>query len=244
MNSDLVTSEWVPGGREGGSLFFAGGRQRTPPSQDKSASYGGCLRVRGHLQTLTLFLSLPSSFPPFHPSLFQWRRRSKRDNGLLLPPLSSQQWRCILNRGRSEPRGAPLDAFMLSPPFTLLLPTIPSLCLFPFQSEQTVIFPSLNNSAAFEQSKCYRKSSFPPPSSLATPPASPIPRSVHPARITGCSSSWHYKLTSDTSFLRLCARTCRHTKTRSCYDRSTTAAATPAGPRKGLCWSTDSLVPL
>lgn len=147
-------------------------------------------------------------------------------------------------QGAQRAKGAPLDAFMLSPPFTLLLPTIPSLCFFPFQSEQTVIFPSLNNSAAFEQSKYYRKSSFPPPSSLATPPACPIPRSVYPAWIMGRSSSWHYKLTSATSFLRLCARTCRYTKTRSCYDRSTTAAATPAGPRKGLCWSTDSLVPL
>lgn len=44
-------------------------------------------------------------------------------------------------QGVQRAKGAPLDAFMLSPPFTLLLPTIPSLCLFPFKSEQSVIFP-------------------------------------------------------------------------------------------------------
>lgn len=133
----------------------------------------GSSRVVGHLQTLTLFLSLPSSFPPFHPSLFQWRGRSNRDNGLLLPPLSSQQWRCILNSGAQRANGAPLDASTLSPPFTHLLPTIASLSLFPFQSKQTVIFPSLNTTAAFEPSKNDSKSSFPPPSSFPAPPSLP-----------------------------------------------------------------------
>lgn len=37
----------------------------------------------------------------------QWRGRSVRNNGLLLPPLSSQQWGCILNRGHGEPKGSP-----------------------------------------------------------------------------------------------------------------------------------------
>lgn len=222
-----------------------GGRGPHHPRTKAPVTAGVCGSgwVVGHLQTLTLFLSLPSSFPPFHPSLFQWRRRSKRDNGLLLPPLSSQQWRCILNRGRSEPRGLLLMHLCCHLPLPSSFPRYPHSASFPFNLNK-LIFPSLHNSVALEQSKYYRKSSLPPPSSLATAPASPIPHSVYPAWIMGRSSSWHYKLTSDTSFLRLCARTCRYTKTRSCYDRSTTAAATPAGPRKGLCWSTDSLVPL
>lgn len=127
-------------------------------------------------------------------------------------------------QGAPRAKGAPLDAFMLSPPFTLPLPTLPSLCLLPSKTEQTGIFSSPNNNTTFYQSKYYNKSLFLPPSSLpaAAPPASPIPRSVYPARITGLSSSWRYKLTSDTTnqlkASPLCARTCRNTKTRSCYE--------------------------
>lgn len=150
-------------------------------------------------------------------------------------------------QGVQRAKGAPLDAFMLSPPFTLPLPTAPLLCLFPFKSEQSGIFPSLNNTTTFYQSKYYNKSLFLPPSSLSASPASPIPRSVYPARITGLFSSWHYKLTSDTTNQLkgspLCARTCRYTQTRSCYNQSTTAAEMPAAQTRqpgsslsrGLC---------
>lgn len=37
-------------------------------------------------------------------------------------------------------KGAPPDEFMLSPPFTLLLPTIPSLCLPPYNPKKLLFF--------------------------------------------------------------------------------------------------------
>lgn len=171
-------------GKGGGSHFFffvAREEVEDPaiPGQKRQLRRvsAGRAGVVGHLQTLTLFLSVPSSLPPFHPSLFQWRGRSKRDNGPPLPPLSSQQWRCILSRGRSsEPRGgAPLDAFLLSPPFPLLLPTIPSLCLYPMKPEQTVIFPSLNSRAALYPSKHYSKSCSHHPPRYQRPQLPPPP---------------------------------------------------------------------
>lgn len=127
LNPDLVTFEWVRGGRGDSRGFdFTWRRSRRARSSDKSPGCGGCLQVRvGHgsaphpnplsVSCLLLFLS------SIHLS-FLWRGRSERNNGLLLPPLSSQQWGCILNRGHGEPRGSshPLDYFllfsMLSPP--------------------------------------------------------------------------------------------------------------------------------
>lgn len=123
MNPDLVTFEWVRGGGRwrGGDLgvfLHGGGRGGLGPQTKAPVVAGVCGSrwVTGRPSTpnppsvscLLLFLS------SIHLS-FQWRGRSERNNGLLLPPLSSQQWVCILNRGHGEPRGSS-RFFMLSPP--------------------------------------------------------------------------------------------------------------------------------
>lgn len=125
------------GGGESRGFLHGGGRGGLNPKTKAPVVAGVCGSrwVTGRPRTpnppsvscLLLFLS------SIHLS-FQWRGRSKRNNGLLLPPLSSQQWVCILNRGHGEPRGflSLFHAFTSLFPFKihlLLLPTIPSFCL-------------------------------------------------------------------------------------------------------------------
>ena len=159
LNPDLVTFECVRGGK---GLWFQGfdftwRRSPRARSWDKSPGCSRCLWVGvGHgsaphsnplsVSRLLLFLS------SIHLA-FQWRGRSARNNGLLLPPLSSRQWECILNRGHGEPRGflsllslfSPLLHAFTSPcsPASvlstrpLLRPTLPLFCFGLCQFETT-----------------------------------------------------------------------------------------------------------
>lgn len=103
----------------------------------------------------------------------------------------------------------------------------------------------------FQLSKHYSKSPFPLPSSSPASPAFPAPSVCLSRADPGPPppSSWHYKMTSDTSKqLRrsppLYADS-SYTKTRSCDARSTTAAEMPAGERREPCRiQNDGLVPL
>lgn len=112
-------SEEGEGGGGGSTGFLHGGGHGGLGPQTKApvvAGVCGSRWVTGRPRTpnppsascLLLFLS------SIHLS-FQWRGRSERNNGLLLPPLSSRQWVCILNRGHGKPRGSS-RFFMLSPP--------------------------------------------------------------------------------------------------------------------------------
>lgn len=147
--TSLPSSTWVPPapdsvwtltlshsngsrGEEGDSrgFDFTWRRSCKARSADKSPGCGGCLWVRvGHgspsqpnppsVSCLLLFLS------SIHLS-FEKRGRSERNNGLVLPPLSSQQWGCIQNRGHGEPKGILLllSLFSSSQCFHLPLPIL------------------------------------------------------------------------------------------------------------------------
>lgn len=84
--------------------------------------------VTGHLQTLTLFLSpcLLLFLPSIH--LFSMERKIQEGQWPVSAPTIIPTEEMHTEQGA---KGAPGDEFMLSPPFTLLLPTIPSLCLPP-----------------------------------------------------------------------------------------------------------------
>lgn len=202
LNPDLVTSEWVWGGRGGFWGFdFTWRRSHRAQPPNKSNGCGGCLWVRvGHrsaphpnlLSVASLLLFLSSIYLSF-----QWRGRAKRNNGLLLPPLSSQQRGCILNRGHNEPKAylpllSPCSP-LLSPGFTApcrlnLLPCITtplSFCLGSLRSE-------IKHFCRF--SACIV---FLNPSPTPSPPtfhSFPHPNSAYPVGLTGLSpagtTSW------------------------------------------------------
>lgn len=142
-------------------MDFTWRRSEGAQSTYKSSGCSRCLWVRvGHgsaPQSNPLSAPRPPLFLSSIHLLFQWRRRSERNNGLFLPPLSSQQWECILNRGHSEPRGSSyyLAYFLLlwfpllllprlSPPHPLLLPTTSHSYCLRSQSCQTNDLAILN----------------------------------------------------------------------------------------------------
>lgn len=165
-------------GKGGGSHFFSlccqgGGRGPRHPRTKAAVTAGVCGSGGGRGSSSDPDpLSVPAFFSSSLPSVSlsmerkiqagQWPASAPT----IIPTVEMHTEQGAQQRAKG---GAPLDAFLLSPPFPLLLPTIPSLCLFPLKPEQTVIFPSLNSRAALYQSKHYSKSWFPPPSSLPAP---------------------------------------------------------------------------
>lgn len=159
LNPDLVTFEWVRGGRG-----FGFTRRRSPraPSSDKSPSCGECLRVRGGHGSAPhpdpSFYLWPSSLPLFHPSrsLFN-RKEDPRGTMAFFTPTIIPTVGMHTEQGPRQTKGFLMPLSLLSPPLHLPLACPPPPPIAPASH--------ISHSA----SACYSLMALPATASLPTP---------------------------------------------------------------------------